>query len=117
MTGLDLLETYPRAAEEIAEFYRSKMLESLNTQDVPDEFKDMVKGQEFDNQYIATFIDANPRILFDVFDSNEVFIQINVPNFSYSINEGDVIAGSWQNRIEAERAAIEQAFQILNDKL
>jgi hypothetical protein len=117
MTGLDLLETYPRAAEEIAEFYRSKMLESLNTQDVPDEFKDMVKGQEFDNQYIATFIDANPRILFDVFDSNEVFIQINVPNFSYSINEGDVIAGSWPNRIEAERAAIEQAFQILNDKL
>lgn len=117
MTGLDLLETYPMAAEEIAEFYRSKMLESLNTQDVPDEFKDMVKGQEFDNQYIATFIDANPRILFDVFDSNEVFIQINVPNFSYSINEGDVIAGSWQNRIEAERAAIEQAFQILNDKL
>ena len=117
MTGLDLLETYPRAAEEIAEFYRSKMIESLNTQDVPDEFKDMVKGQEFDNQYIATFIDANPRILFDVFDSNEVFIQINVPNFSYSINEGDVIAGSWQNRIEAERAAIEQAFQILNDKL
>ena len=117
MTGLDLLETYPRAAEEIAEFYRSKMIESLNTQDVPDEFKDMVKGQEFDNQYIATFIDANPRILFDVFDSNEVFIQINVPNFSYSINEGDVIAGSWPNRIEAERAAIEQAFQILNDKL
>lgn len=117
MTGLDLLETYPRAAEEVAEFYRSKMLESLNTQDVPDEFKDMVKGQEFDNQYIATFIDANPRILFDVFDSNEVFIQINVPNFSYSINEGDVIAGSWPNRIEAERAAIEQAFQILNDKL
>lgn len=117
MTGLDLLETYPRAAEEIAEFYRSKMLESLNTQDVPDEFKEMVKGQEFDNQYIATFIDANPRILFDVFDSNEVFIQINVPNFSYSINEGDVIAGSWPNRIEAEKAAIEQAFQILNDKL
>ena len=117
MTGLDLLETYPRAAEEIAEFYRSKMIESLNTQDVPDDFKDMVKGQEFDNQYIATFIDANPRILFDVFDSNEVFIQINVPNFSYSINEGDVIAGSWPNRIEAERAAIEQAFQILNDKL
>jgi hypothetical protein len=117
MTGLDLLETYPRAAEEIAEFYRSKMIESLNTQDVPDEFKEMIKDQEFDNQYIATFIDANPRILFDVFDSNEVFIQINVPNFSYSINEGDVIAGSWPNRIEAERAAIEQAFQILNDKL
>lgn len=126
MTGLDLLETYPRAAEEIAEFYRSKMLESLNTQDVPDEFKDMVKGQEFDNQYIATFIDANPRILFDVFDSNAVYIETLVdytkPDviFTYTVIDGDVMnsnSSKYNNRIEAERAAIEQAFQILNDKL
>jgi hypothetical protein len=128
MTGLDLLETYPRAAEEIAEFYRSKMIESLNTQDVPDEFKEMIKDQEFDNQYIATFIDANPRILFDVFDSNAVYIEILMDytepdptfTFTYTVIDGDIVySNSTQhnNRIEAERAAIEQAFQILNDKL
>ena len=126
MKGLELLETYPRAAEEIAEFYRSKMLESLNTQDVPDEFKDMVKGQEFDNQYIATFIDANPRILFDVFDSNAVYIEILVdytkpdPTFTYTVIDGDIMNANpsqYNNRIEAEKAAVEQAFQILNDKL
>ena len=121
MTGLDLLETYPRAAEEIAEFYRSKMIESLNTQDVPDDFKDMVKGQEFDNQYIATFIDANPRILFDVFDSNAVYIGIT-PNFliggmefKYTISND--ISGEAPTRLEAEKIAVEKAFQILNDKL
>jgi hypothetical protein len=68
---------------------------------------------------IATMIEANPRILFDVFDEHKVYVQINVntPYFSYSINEGDVISGSWENRIEAEKAAIEQAFQMLNNKL
>jgi hypothetical protein len=126
MTGLDLLETYPRAAEEIAEFYRSKMIESLNTQDVPDEFKEMVKGQEFDNQYVATFIDTNPRILFDVFDSNGVYIEILVdytkgdPTFTYTVIDGDVLYSNptqHNNRIEAEKVAVEQAFIILNDKL
>jgi hypothetical protein len=120
MTGLDLLETYPRAAEEIAEFYRSKMIESLNTQDVPDEFKEMVKGQEFDNQYISTFIDANPRILFDVFDANKIYIGV-VPNqliggmeFKYTIGD---LSGEQPTRKEAEMIAVEQAFIILNDKL
>ena len=117
MKAIDLLETYPMAAEVINEFYRSKMLESLKTENVPEDFKELLRHQEFDNQYVATFIDSNPRILFDVFDANDVYIQINVFNFSYSINEGSVIAGSWKTRIEAEKAAIEQAFQILNDKL
>lgn len=120
MTGLDLLETYPRAAEEIAEFYRSKMIESLDTQDVPDEFKEMVKGQEFDNQYISTFIDANPRILFDVFDANKIYIGV-VPNqliggmeFKYTIGE---ISGEKPTRKEVEMVAVEKAFEILNEKL
>lgn len=126
MKALDLLETYPRAAEVINEFYRSKMIESLNTEDVPEEFKELVRSQEFDNQYVATFIDANPRILFDVFDSNAVYIETLVdytkPDviFTYTVIDGDVMnsnSSKYNNRIEAEKAAIEQAFQILNDKL
>ena len=121
MKAIELLETYPKAAEVISEFYRSKMIESLNTEDVPDEFKEMVKGQEFDNQYISTFIDANPRILFDVFDSNDIYIQISVDLenecFRYSFDGGKVESNDYELRIVAEKAAIEAAFQILNDKL
>jgi hypothetical protein len=118
MTGLELLETYPKAAVAIKEFYYGKMIDSLQEEnDIPQEFKEMLKAQQFDSEYVATFIDTNPRFLFDIFDANDVYIQINVFNFSYSINEGSVIAGSWKTRIEAEKAAIEQAFQILNDKL
>ena len=126
MKGLELLETYPRAAEVINEFYRSKMIESMDTADVPDDFKEMLKQQEFDNEYVAKFIDANPRILFDVFDSNSVYIEILVDLtkddalFSYVIDGdmmGNVEGVLYNSRIEAEKVAIEKAFQLLNDKL
>jgi len=120
MKAIELLETYPKAAEVIGKFYRTKLIESLNTEGVPDEFKEMVKGQEFDNQYISTFIDANPRILFDVFDAYEIYIGI-ISNpliggmeFKYFINE---ISGEKPTRKEVEMVAVEKAFEILNNKL
>ena len=126
MKAIELLETYPRAAEVINEFYRSKMIESMDTADVPDDFKEMLKQQEFDNEYVAKFIDANPRILFDVFDSNSVYIEILIDLtkddalFSYVI-DGDMMGNVegilYNSRIEAEKVAIEKAFQLLNDKL
>jgi hypothetical protein len=117
MKGLELLETYPKAAKVINEFYHIKMIESMNTEDVSQEYKDLLKEQEFDNEYVATFIDANPRILFDVFDDHEVYINISAPKFSFSIGTGGVISGTLKTRKEAEKAAIEHAFAILNDKL
>jgi hypothetical protein len=121
MIAIELLEKYPEAATVINEFYRSKMIESLNTEDVPDEFKELIKQQEFDNQYIAKFIDGNPRILFDVFDANNIYIQISVDLenncFRYSFDGGRVESNDYELRISAEKAAIESAFQILNEKL
>jgi hypothetical protein len=117
MKGLELLEAYPKAAKVINEFYHTKMIESLNTEDVPQEYKDLLKEQEFDNEYVAKFIDANPRILFDVFDEHEIYINISAPKFSYSIGTGGVISGTLKTRKEAEIAAIEEASQLLNDKL
>jgi hypothetical protein len=117
MKGLELLEAYPKAAKVINEFYHTKMIESMNTEDVSQEYKDLLKEQEFDNEYVATFIDANPRILFDVFDEHEIYINISAPKFSYSIGTGGVISGTLKTRKEAEIAAIEEASQLLNDKL
>lgn len=126
MKAIDLLEKYPKTAQVVNEFYRSKMIESLNTEDVPDEFKELVKQQEFDNEYIAKFIDGNPRILFDVFDNNDINIVIHAyieeppTEFGYSIpQEGDKSATMtiYQTRKEAEVAAVERAFEILNEKL
>jgi hypothetical protein len=128
MKGLELLETYPKAAKVIAEFYNNKLIDSMSTstEDVSEEFKEMLKQQSFDNEDVATFIDSNPRFLFDVFDDNELNVEILVmysdrPSmFTYTVVEGDLIhtePTKYNSRIEAEKVAVDKAFQILNDKL
>jgi hypothetical protein len=125
MTGAELLETYPKAAIAVKEFYYGKMIDSLEEDnDIPQEFKDMVKAQQFDSEYIATFIDNNPRFLFDVFDSNDINIVIHVyteeppTEFAFSIPQDNLDYDQlYPTRKDAEAAAIEQAFKILNEKL
>ena len=127
MTAIELLETYPKAAKVINEFYHKKMVDSLDTQDVPDEFKEMLRQQEFDNQYIANFIDANPRILFDVFDANNIIIHTpsvwieGVVEFGYTVERKNIdTLGSFEThpqRTTAEKIAVEKAFEYLNNQL
>lgn len=125
MTGLELLETYPKAAIAIKEFYYGKMVESLTEDsDIPQDFKDMIKTQQFDSEYVATFIDNNPRFLFDIFDANDINIVIHVyteeppTDFGFSIiQDKGSIEEIYSSRKEAEAIAVEKAFQILNDKL
>ena len=121
MKGLELLESHPKTAIVIKQWYLDKMLESLNNKEIPEEFREAVRAQDIDNENVGTLIDASPRNLFDVFDEHKLFIQINVyplySSFSYFINEGDVISGGWTERKEAELAAIIQAFKLLEEKL
>lgn len=125
MKGIELLETYPKAAKVIGEFYNNKLIDSMNNSSevVSEEFKEMLKQQSFDNEYVATFIDSNPRFLFDVFDDNDIYINVTAfPNglFIYLLVGEIAEVGStetFNTRLEAEKLAVEQAFQILNDKL
>ncbi len=123
MKGIELLETYPKAAGVIKEFYNNKLIDSMNdsSERVSEEFKEMLKQQSFDNEYVATFIDSNPRFLFDVFDAHEVYIQITVDLenncFRYSFDGGRVESNDYLTRIAAETRSIETAFEILNNKL
>lgn len=124
MKGIELLEKYPDAAKVISEFYNNKLIESIDAEEITEEFKEMIKSQQFDNQYVATFIDNNPRFLFDVFDENGIYITTPVAAadgyFRWEINsEAEVYETSeyLNNRKMAETAAIEKAFEILNDKL
>jgi hypothetical protein len=128
MKGIELLETYPKAATVIKDFYNNKLIDSVSnsSEEIPEEFKEMIKQQSFDNEYVAKFIDSNPRFLFDVFDDNELNVEILVmysdrPSmFTYTVVEGDLIhtePTKYNSRIEAEKVAVDKAFQILNDKL
>jgi hypothetical protein len=126
MQAQELLETYDKAAIVIKQFYLAHMLESLNDENLPENFKDFVKEQGIDNDTVAVMLTASPRTFFDVFDQHKIYIEILVDLtkadalFTYVINSdfmGNVEAILYNSRIEAERVAIEKAFEILNDKL
>ena len=128
MKGIELLETYPKAAGVIKEFYNNKLIDSMSdsSERVSEEFKEMLKQQSFDNEYVASFIDSNPRFLFDVFDANNVYIEIlvdyskNEAEFTYGVIDDDEMnteSTMYKSRIEAEKVAVDKAFQILNEKL
>jgi len=125
MTGLELLDTYPKAAEVVKKFYLDKLIESLQDDSITPEYKDAVKAQDFDNRLIARFIDISPRGLFDVFDANQVYVEILVDYkddviFTYTVRDiGEMYTEpiKYNVRREAESAAIEQAFKLLNDEL
>ena len=126
MNAQELLETYGKAATVVKAYYLEKFLESMNTTDVPENFKEFAKDKGVDNDTVAKMIELAPRTLFDVFDTYEVYIEILVDLtkddalFSYVIN-GNIMSNVegvlYNSRIEAEKVAIEKAFQLLNDNL
>lgn len=117
----DLLETYPKAALVVKQWLLGKMLDSLNDDKLPENFKEFVKEQGISDEKVSEILKNSPRALFDVFDEHKVFIEIsiNFPGelfFSYAINN---IVGKnvYKTRKEAEYAATSEAFELLNNKL
>jgi hypothetical protein len=95
------------------------MLDSIDDSSVPEDFKSFVKAQDLQNDNIAKIVDANPRILFDVFDNHKVYIETTIDElngFWWRIGELKSTVG-YEYRVNAEKAAIEQAFQMLNERL
>ena len=126
MIGMKLLENNPLSATLIRAWFLEKMIESLQTTDVPDEFKDMMRETGIENDKLSVMIDANPRMLLDVFDENNILIEIFRPlnkesiypsnYFSYKIGNISPVLIE-KTRKEAESFAIEAAFEILEKQL
>lgn len=120
MSSKELLETYPKAAEVVKDFYLGKFIDSMEGQNIPESFKDFAKEQGIDIDTVAKMIDSMPRALFDAFDAHEVYIGVSPNllvggiNFKYTV---DTKSGEDATRVDAEKKAIELAFEILNEKL
>ena len=120
---LELMEKYPQAAKEVVAFYLDKLLDSLKTESVPEDFKQYVRQQGVDNNTIAKIVENSPRMLFDVFDAYELFVEtMYMENaFHYTVSNGTEIVASnsknYNTRKECDQAAVEDAFKLLNDKL
>jgi hypothetical protein len=119
MLGLEMLEKYNLAANIIKTWLLKKMIESLNTVTVPDDFKEIMRKEGIQNDKVAELINANPRFLFDVFDENNIIISTLVyPNNEFTVKIGNqATTNSWKTRKESDLWAIETAFEILELKL
>ncbi len=124
METLDLLAKYPKAAEVVVKYYTDEFLKSIEGTDVPEEFKEFAKQQNIDDQYVAEFINGNPRGAFDVFDAHKIYITTTVSPvdgyFLWHIQTDKETFDEIEyldNRKVAEVAAVEKAFEILNEKL
>lgn len=119
MTGQELLDQNPLSATLIREWFLEKMLESLETNAVSEDFKQMMREAGIENEKIAILIDVNPRMLLDVFDYNSIFIEVFLyPDNTFSCKIGkQATTISWKTRKEAELYATECAFEILEEGL
>lgn len=122
MNGIELLEKYSKSATVIKQWFLERMLESLKDESLPETFKEYARQQEIDNDKIGKLIDGNPRTLFDVFDENDLSINIvRTPNrtegWEWEIMQESVENSICKSRKEAELFAIEAAFKLLNEKL
>ena len=129
MSGLELLEKYPLTAQIVRDWFMKSMLESFKDENVPEEFKQFMLEQGIEDDKVGKLIDVNVRILFDVFDENDIIIYFMIfsspegVRFSTAIHTGNdevkptPIGKQYNTRKEAEHAAIEKAFDILETKL
>lgn len=129
MKGLELLQKYPLTAKLIRDWFLQSMLEGLKDPEIAEEFKEYMIEQGIDNEKVGTLIDINPRMLFDVFDENDIIIYFMIfsspegVRFSAAIHTGNdevkpnPIGKQCNTRKEAELFAVEAAFEILENKL
>ena len=122
MEGLELLEKYPLAAKVVKDWFMEQMLESFKDETVPEGFKQYMLEQGVENDKVAKMIDANPRMLLDVFDENDISINIIRTNNSTEEWDWALVPGPQENSVcksrkEAELFAIEAAFEILEEQL
>ena len=117
---LELLKTYPEAGKVVKNHFLSKMLEGLNDDNIPDDFKEHVRNMGIDDDKIAKMVGGSPRALFDVFDDNDLFINITHDYtdrvFRWSV-DGEVDSQNYVLRKAAEQDAVAEAFKLLNEKL
>ena len=122
MEMINLLEEHPKTAAVIKQWLLDKLLESIEDSKVPDDFKEFARQQSMDDDKVAGILQNTPRSLFDVFDNQQLYIQISVdlqtapPVFRYCF--GDIVESiDYSSRKEAEKAAIVEAFKLLEARL
>lgn len=129
MIDLEFLKQYPLSTIVIKDWFHQKMIESFKDPEIAEEFKQFVLEQGMEIDKLAFLINSNPRMLFDVFDENDIIIYFMIfsspegVRFSAAIHTGKdeikphAIGDQYKTRKEAELVAVEAALELLDKKL
>jgi len=119
MIDLEFLKKYPLSTIVIRDWFNERMIESFKDPEIAEEFKEFILEQGMELDKLALLINSNPRMLFDVFDENNIIIETSLyPNGEFTIKIGnEATTNSWKTRREAELFGVEAAFELLEEKL
>ncbi len=123
MNGEEILKTYPAAAKVITAWLLKELIASCDKPEIPGDFKDFVIQTGLSEERVADIIDDSPRMLFDVFDAHNIFIDINKSSkgFQTNVYKGDnILVGDgygYNTRKEADSHGLKIAFETFNDDL
>lgn len=116
---LDLLESNPKTCTVITDYFTKVMIDSFEDQSVPEEFKEAMRSLGIEKDRLATIISGQPRCLFDVFDENEIYIEIyrtNGDSFTFNIEKFMEHPGHFKSRKDCEMQAIKEAFKLFESR-
>lgn len=120
MKGIEILEKHPLATELTKKWFLDKMLASMRSSEITEEFKLYLQEKSIQLNQIGDLIDINPRILFDLFDEHKIYINIiRIDDcFEFNIVDSDQFEiVEFETRNAAELEAIILAFSILEEQL
>ena len=112
-----LLEKHPRVTEKVKEWFLDKMMKSLKSDEISDDFKEIMKEHQVDDESIIRVINGNPHALFEFFDANKIFIGTSPSPaiFSCYIYGHNEKYNSGERKV-SEKLVLDEAFKILEEK-
>ena len=118
MKTRELLSMYPIAGNIIMDHYKETMRGGANLARELEEFL----TDEVVTKSVSVMLDRNPRALLDLLDKHEIYATVvieysnGIPSFKVDI-DGAVSEAKFDNRHDAELHLLDNAIQMLNNKI
>jgi hypothetical protein len=119
MNMTELLKDNPKAAIVVKQWLLDKLLEGLNDDKLPEDFKEYARQEGITDDKVVGILEGAPRAMFDVFDSHGLYVETIVDTggiFWWKIGETQSTIG-YEFRINCDGAAIVEAFKLLEEKI
>lgn len=117
MYTVELLNESKFAKPVILNWFKKQMLNSFQGTELTKEQIEQYIEDTLAEKTFVELININPRMMFDVFDENEIFIRIIPDNHFFFSCVDDEKPTRHKTRKEAELSGIIEATKILNNKL